>query len=276
MTINLNIIIFCFTFLFVLSCKEDTIEELDCSKILFGIPNQNTGLTPKECVSVCTCKGYTPRDFSNADIQTLKEWELTSIIELLESDPYTDEVPNIEDGICAIIIEDAQQKTYSLQSFASKEAAEAAGAILTHYGLCGMCSSLEDLAVYLEFRDLGVTVRECGVQNLLTPFESLVECIEGLGFSEPCAQIWAYNARNTQRNCFEPCMEAILSEALFNTIIPYNNADGSLSPCIGCDEEISGPIFKAFAARTRRNSGIPSGICRFCDGIDPVEHKYPF
>lgn len=263
-------------FLGLLSCEENGVEELDCSKVLFGIPNQNTGLTAEECVSICTCKGYTPRDFSAADINELKEWQLTSIIELLDSDPYTQDEPNIEDGICAIIIDDAQEKKYSLQSFSSKEAAEAAGAILTHYGLCGMCSSLEDLAVYLEFRDLGVTVRECGVQNLLTPFESLVTCIGNLGFTEPCAQIWAYNARNTQKKCFEPCIEAVLSEALFNVIIPYNNEDGSLSPCIGCDEEISGPIFKAFAARTRRNSGIPSGICRFCDGVDPVEHNYPF
>ena len=39
--------------------------------------------------------------------------------------------------------------------------------------------------------------------------------------------------------------------------------------------EMSGPVFKAYSGRTRRNSGIPSGICRYCDGVVPVSHDYP-
>lgn len=264
-------------FIALISCKDDAaVTELSCDQVLFGVPNQNTGLTPEECVSICNCKGFEPRIFSPSEIEELKNWELTEPLEQLLSDPYNEATPIVEEGVCAIIIDDLAEKKYHIKSFNSEAEAEAAGAIVTHLGPCGLCSTLQDLAVYLEYRDLGVTVRECGVQNLLTPFPSLVNCIEDLGFAEPCAQIWAYNARNTQRNCFEPCIEAVLSEAIFNVIIPYNNPDGTLSPCILCDEEISGPIFKAYAGRTRRNSGIPSGICRFCDGVAQIEHNYPF
>ncbi len=50
--------------------------------------------------------------------------------------------------------------------------------------------------------------------------------------------------------------------------------DGSLSPCIACDEDKSGPVFKAVAGRTRRNSGIPNAICRPCDQVQPLVHDY--
>jgi hypothetical protein len=257
------------------SCKND-VEELSCDQVLFGIPNESTGLSSAECVSVCTCKGYEPRVFSATEIETLKTWELTEPFEGLSADPYNSTLPPEETGVCAIIVENFADKKYRLQSFNSEAEAVAAGAFVTHLGPCKLCSTLQDLAIYIENRDLGTSVRECSIDNLLTPFPALVSCIKNLGFSDPCAQIWAYNARNTQRNCFEPCISALLSETIFNVTIPYNNPDGTLSPCILCDEEISGPIFKAYAGRTRRNSGIPVGICRFCDEVIPIAHNYPF
>ena len=33
-------------------------------------------------------------------------------------------------------------------------------------------------------------------------------------------------------------------------------------------------VFKAVAGRTRRNSGVPSGLCRPCDAISHVVHRY--
>lgn len=38
--------------------------------------------------------------------------------------------------------------------------------------------------------------------------------------------------------------------------------DGKLNPCLECDETKSGPIFKYYSGRTRRNSGIVSSIPR--------------
>jgi len=267
------LILLCMIFVGLSSCKKE--EQLSCDEALFGIPNERTGLSQDVCQPVCGCKSYTPRAFSPADISALREWELTNPMEALESNPYDDPVPAEGSGICAIIVEDAAQKLYRLQNFENEEAAESAGAILTHHGPCGLCSSLEDLAVYLEYSELGTLVRLCAAVNLNTPFSELEACIEGIGFSNPCASIWAYNAKNTQQKCADPCIQELLNEIFLGEITPYNNPDGSLSPCIACDEEISGPIFKAFAARTRRNSGLPSGICRFCDGVLPVKHDYP-
>ncbi len=50
--------------------------------------------------------------------------------------------------------------------------------------------------------------------------------------------------------------------------------DGALNDCLQCDEDHSGPVFKATAGRTRRNSGIRSSIPRPDDEIAPVVHDY--
>jgi len=38
---------------------------------------------------------------------------------------------------------------------------------------------------------------------------------------------------------------------------------------------VSGPVFKAVAGRTRRNSGLASALCRPCESVYPLEHVYP-
>lgn len=54
----------------------------------------------------------------------------------------------------------------------------------------------------------------------------------------------------------------------------HNIQDGSLSPCIECDEVMSGAGFKYSAGRTRRNSGIRSAIQRGDHEVYFVEHLY--
>jgi len=89
-----------------------------------------------------------------------------------------------------------------------------------------------------------------------------------LGFSEPCAQIWAFNAATTRSACLDVCLAA-LDDA-------YHLPDGSLNACLACDEEQSGPVFKAVAGRTRRNSGIPVAICRPPEQVSALRHDaYP-
>lgn len=61
---------------------------------------------------------------------------------------------------------------------------------------------------------------------------------------------------------------------LANLDQPYNLEDGTLNPCIQCDEDESGPVFKAVAGRTRRNSGLPNAICRPCSEVRPLVHAY--
>ena len=49
---------------------------------------------------------------------------------------------------------------------------------------------------------------------------------------------------------------------------------GRLNDCLQCDEDRSGPVFKATAGRTRRNSGIRSSIERPAEQVAPVVHDY--
>jgi hypothetical protein len=132
---------------------------------------------------------------------------------------------------------------------------------------CGACSSLEDLAAYAEIPDQTDPVRQCAVAHTAGSVEELETCIrDAVGFSPPCARIWAYNAINDTRECLSVCVTELDS--------PYNEPDGSLNPCLQCDEDNSGPVFKAVAGRTRRSSGLAAAICRPCDTVWRVDHIY--
>jgi hypothetical protein len=154
---------------------------------------------------------------------------------------------------------------YRLATFADAEAARAAGAAVTHVGACGTCSTLQDLAVYLEKPDLTAPVRSCAIAWSAS---ASLSCLEALGFSSACARTWLYNVQNTRRHCLGVCVLSwIEGEA-------STNADGRLNTCLQCDEDRSGPVFKATAGRTRRNSGIHSSIPRPDEQIAPVVHDY--
>ncbi len=259
-----HIIFFSFLIL-ISSCKKE--ESLpSCEGSMFGTPVENTGLDETFCKPSCECLDFDSRTFSETEILALRDWNINTPMAEILTNPYEETVPESNPMVCAIIIEDLANRIYSLGNFPDEATAEAANAIVTHHDACGLCSTLTDFAVYAENRDIGDAVRACGLNTILQPFDNLVECIESLGFTKPCAQIWAYNTLNTREHCFIPCIS--------NTT--YHNTDGTLSECLQCDEDISGPIFKAVAGRTRRNTGLASSICRFCEEVKPVEHNYPF
>jgi hypothetical protein len=166
--------------------------------------------------------------------------------------------------LCGVRFE-PDQVHYRLSTFASPEAARAAGFAATHVGACGTCSTLQDLAVYLEKPDLTAPVRHCGIS---WDASGSLKCLEGLGFSDACAHTWLYNLENTRRQCFSVCILSwIRGESA-------TQSDGRLNACLQCDEDRSGPIFKATAGRTRRNSGIRSSIPRPSEEIAPIVHDY--
>ena len=56
---------------------------------------------------------------------------------------------------------------------------------------------------------------------------------------------------------------------------PNNKPNSTdLNDCLQCDEDNSGPNFKFFSGRTRRNSGIPSAIERPPEDIFNLTHCY--
>jgi hypothetical protein len=195
---------------------------------------------------------------------------------LFENDPYLNETQdsmkiinqtlNDRNLVCAIQYQDEFKVKYILKNFIDNQTAIDNGFIVTHQGRCGACSSLNDLAIYLS-KNLTNPTRRCGMIGTFSESKAK-QCLLDIGFSEQCAQIWLFNTVNTRKNCFTVCIIAwILNE-------PFTKPDGSLNDCLQCDEDKSGPVFKYFSGRTRRNSGIKSEIDRPTDEIYNITHCY--
>jgi hypothetical protein len=73
-------------------------------------------------------------------------------------------------------------------TYASTEEIEADGAILTHHGACGVCSTTQDLAVYIEYVDLVEKGTECSIRGILD-FDDGVLCYEEVGYTKVSADI---------------------------------------------------------------------------------------
>jgi len=246
----------------------DTASTEPCT-VLFGLPNEKTGLTTEQCQPRCNCEGkfFEPPTYTEEDITALLAMVLVNPPAEVTENPYEkpEEHQPIPGAVCGLIHDESVFNGYRLETFANEQAALAAGAHLTHWDACGVCSTLTDLVVYMRYPDLTDPVRQCGINNFGNK-EGNIACLQELGFTLPCAQIWYYNTQNTQKECFSVCMAALDK--------PYHNPDGSLNDCLLCDEEKSGAVFKAVAGRTRRNTGLPSSMCRPCDEVQPVFHYY--
>jgi len=187
-------------------------------------------------------------------------------------DPSKPPLPPAEiTGYCAMqwsseLSDDDGLKKYRLADFVTARAAQEANFTVTHRGQCGSCSSLQDLGVYVG-RNLTSPVRKCGFKGLLS-HKWLLGCLKDLGFSDNCVPIWAFNVGHSRKACFGVCLKSFIMNE------PFNKPDGSLNDCIQCDEDKSGPNFKYYSGRTRRNSGIPSSIHRPPSQVFNMQHCY--
>lgn len=174
----------------------------------------------------------------------------------------------------------------SAEAWSSAEAESMAdflpeGAMITHRGACGACSSLRNLAVYIANYNLTEPIRACATTGLFDRDLSRLACIASLGFDLPCAQAWEINTLNTQELCVAICGRPRNRTAPSNK--PFQCGPDQFVPpdiklvndCLACDELFSLELFRAKAGRSRRGSGLPSPICRRCDTVFRVEHRYP-
>lgn len=178
-----------------------------------------------------------------------------------------------EAPVCGVQFQDADKIHYRLQTFSSLNALQAEpGFVLTHFQPCGACSSLQDLAVYGEL-DLTVMAKTCSKRFSLTEKKA---CMQQIGFTEPCAEAWAFNAQQTAQSCPLVCVNTygLLPLLKGEEDVPPVDANGNLNPCLLCDEMMSGPGFQYSAGRIRRNSGILSEIDRPEDQVYAVPHDY--
>lgn len=96
---------------------------------------------------------------------------------------------------------------------------------LTHYGPCGVCSQLQDLAAYIDMPDLTTPVRKCSFRILES---NRLACLRDIGFSEDCSWIWYWNTKNTgkphaQGGCLGTCLIRIFQS--------NNSPAGKYNPC---------------------------------------------
>lgn len=212
-------------------------------------------------------------DFADHDMGIITCASIVNPIDL-GGDPYLNGAEPVTDppgdhvmksAVCGLRFLDRDRKKYEIRTFRDEDEAVRFGYTVTHGGYCGTCSTLKDLAVYLKRRDMTYAVRSCSFRMTR---RGILSCLEAIGFTEPCALTWYYNIRNTTRHCLGTCLLSWMRQE------PLNRADGTLNDCIRCDEEMSGPIFKYYAGRTRRNSGIESEIGRDPKELYRVIHDY--
>ena len=179
-------------------------------------------------------------------------------------------------AVCALRFADSARVDYRLRTFADAESALAEGHFVTHRRQCGTCSSLEDLAAYMAKPDLAAPARRCA--RRLTA-GGVKRCLmEEIGLTERCAETWTYNVLHTRRRCAGACIRHYgLWDVLTNRVDgPRADADGTLNPCLACDEYTSGPGFQYAAGRTRRSSGLLSAIPRPAGELYQVDHRLYF
>jgi len=96
-----------------------------------------------------------------------------------------------DDAACGIVYEteglpsdiDNQCPTrYNLVSYTSVGELDDDGAVLTHYGACGVCSTTQDLAVYIEHTDLADKGTECSLRGI-QDFADGVACYQEVGYT---------------------------------------------------------------------------------------------
>jgi hypothetical protein len=187
-----------------------------------------------------------------------------------------------------------ENAVYRLQTYASRQEAEAAGGFVTHLGHCGVCSTMQDMAVYAEHLQPTSPGNFCRRQSF-TSLENGIACYRTLGMTQDCAKIWADTSWNTAKNCFGICVvDPTIPDFGYPGSSDGNNEDepidfnstgisssntvaaleGSsvtrtsnhtanstavgceVNACWKCDLDSSALFFERYAGRSRRRSGL--------------------
>lgn len=223
---------------------------------------------------------WTPTTTFNSSIIKSYQAQLPSSIYTLSCNPYSDKncvtspaqaMLDIPTAVCAYkyppLGSDGQLScsTYSMITYASEADALADGAVLTHAGSCGLCSTTQDLSIYL-IEDFTTAGKKCASIGLFDEAKGL-ECYMNLGLTQECAKIWNYDGIYDGKACGVICAKELTD--------PNNGPAPAcqINDCLECDEEKAGPIFTSYAGRSRRRSGLLSEIIRDCSSIAHIDHN---
>mmetsp|Transcript_2667 Transcript_2667/g.3098 ORF Transcript_2667/g.3098 Transcript_2667/m.3098 type:complete len:323 (-) Transcript_2667:1958-2926(-) len=173
-------------------------------------------------------------DHSQEEVDAMIDTKLTNLDEVMQAVGFPDMRENPypkrdwydtqinRDTRCWVVFESDDHVNYRLVSSDEQPPGDS---YLTHYGQCGVCSTLQDLAVYISNKDLTNPVRSC-TTKLIGGLQR--KCLRKLGFTPACTFIWYHNAHNTgsispSGGCFGVCVRHIFS--------PNNIPSGTNNPC---------------------------------------------
>lgn len=162
-------------------------------------------------------------------------------------------------------------RRYMVQSYPSREEAEADGAIVTHVGSCGVCSTTKDLAAFMSVKDITPAISKCLIKVTLfgINLSNLIECVQELGITFQCANLLSLNAINLSQNCALRCQNSLIMGEPNQGLAPACE----LSDCLQCANEFTLPIFESFAGRDPHRSGILGGYAYPCTENVNITHE---
>jgi hypothetical protein len=268
---------------------------LKCLLLLVVVRAENLGLFG-QCGN-CHCiaqGGQDCPDYSNSEtdyedlVPILRQLEWENPIQI-SCDPFQDDacetVPPREQGNACVV--DLLGPTgganvnkvcpsdwsYALRTYrGSYKAALNEGLFVTHAGACGACSSLQDLAVYLEQGpDFDSETGQCGRLALTGDEQASLDCFTDLGFTNSCASLWLAKLTNSRRECAGVCAVFLVSGDPPNSDYP----ECTLAECLECDHTFSATVFESFGGRNSQNSGLLSQIVRPCSNHLSLTHIDP-
>jgi len=198
----------------------------------------------------------------------------------LQCDPFESSacVSTIEEGEACVVDLIAPNATsesscpsgysYRLQSVPSLDTAIADGQYITHTGACGTCSSLQDLALMIEYPNIPYKAQQCFFRSTALKYiDEAITCYEEVGFTLSCSTTLAYHQRSiVQKECGYQCAAWAYDGDLGNPSCQ------DVSGCGACVDELGiSARLELVAGRTFANSGYPSQKAQQCSDIAPVD-----
>lgn len=208
-------------------------------------------------------------------------WPFADTLDAIEGYPKSSlpqcvlpEAAMSEEAVCAFLFEpgsECQSRNYQVLTYESTSAAEAAGAVVTHMGACGVCSDAYNLwARMASIDDFETDTLICGVSYLLnqdraTRFDRLVRCAQDAGLGPQCALLWAHYGATLVSACASDCNAGTVADT--NGPPPQC----ALSPCPACPQRWS-QNFLTLGGRRLEGSGMSDGTAKACSRFTRVEH----
>lgn len=236
----------------------------------------------------CATRPYTRLNSTSCQI----EWPDLACSTRSKTVETVAEIFNEAPNVCALIGVDPHTRTYRPQTQLFADA-KAQNSLILHQGDCGLCSTTQDLAVYLRGTDLSGVGHKCQVaggflgpdswkckiysrsparsdpedeRNKSILDDEMLQCWRDAdtGLTDECIKIWAWDTISAScGECATPCLhDKDLSCGIYN-----DPKTGELCDCLECDHQCYDPIFTKYTGLTRRRAGMISEVGRNCTDV---------